>query len=159
MDGEVPDTDAVLARVGFDADGSVLTRRQAEVLALRERGAPQAAIADRLGTSRANISKVESSARRNVQKARETVAFAEALQAPVHVEIEPGTALYDVPDALYAAADDADVKVPLSAPEVMKRVSDVGEGAVTDREVHARLLVTVTADDELRVRVGPDEAP
>ena len=159
MDGEVPDADAVLARVGFDAAENVLTRRQAEVLALRERGASQAAIADRLGTSRANISKVESSARENVTKARETVAFAEALQAPVHVAIEPGTALYDVPDAVYAAADDAGVKVPLSAPEVMKRVSDVGEDAVTDREVHARLLVTVTADDDLRVRVGPDEAP
>ncbi|WP_232703103.1 Tfx family DNA-binding protein [Halobacterium wangiae] len=159
MDGEVPDADAVLARVGFDADESVLTRRQAEVLALRERGASQAAIADSLGTSRANISKVESSARENVRKARETVAFAEALGAPVHVEIEPGTDLYDVPDAVYAAADDADVKVPLSAPEVMKRVSDVDEDAVTDREVHSHLLVTVTANDELRVRVGPDEAP
>jgi transcriptional regulator len=51
------------------------------------------------------------------------------------------------------------VKVPLSAPEVMKRVSDVDEDAVTDREVHTRLLVTVTGDDELRVRVAPDEAP
>ncbi|AHG04885.1 RNA polymerase sigma70 [Halobacterium sp. DL1] len=159
MDGEVPDADAVLTRVGFDADESVLTRRQAEVLALRERGASQAAIADRLGTSRANISKVESSARENVRKARETVGFAEALDAPVHVEVEPGTDLYDVPDAVYAAADDADVKVPLSAPEVMKRVSDVSEDAVTDREVHRHLLVTVTANDELRVRVGPDEAP
>jgi len=126
--------------VGFDADESVLTRRQAEVLALRERGASQAAIADRLGTSRANISKVESSARENVRKARETVGFAEALDAPVHVEVEPGTDLYDVPDAVYAAADDADVKVPLSAPEVMKRVSDVSEDAVTDREVHRHLL-------------------
>jgi len=159
MDGEVPDADAVLTRVGFDADESVLTRRQAEVLALRERGAAQADIADRLGTSRANISKVESSARENVRKARETVGFAEALDAPVHVEVEPGTDLYDVPDAVYAAADDADVKVPLSAPEVMKRVSDVSEDAVTDREVHRHLLVTVTANDELRVRVGPDEAP
>ena len=157
MDGDVPDADAVLARSGFDAEESVLTHRQAEVLALRERGAAQAAIAERLGTSRANISKVEASARENVRKARETVAFAEALQAPVRVEIEPETDLYDVPDMVYAACDDANVKVSLSAPEVMKQVSDAGAGAVTGREVHAPLLVTVTSDGDLRVREGDDD--
>lgn len=154
MDGEVPDADAVLARAGFDAEESVLTRRQAEVLALRERGASQAAIADRLGTSRANISKVEASARENVRKARETVAFAAALQAPVRVDIDPGTDLYDVPDMVYEACDEADVKVSLSAPEVMKRVSDAGANAVSGREVHAPLLVTVTSDGHLQVREG-----
>jgi len=154
MDGEVPDADEVLASAGFDADESVLTRRQAEVLALRERGASQAAIADQLGTSRANISKVEASARENVAKARETVAFAEALQAPVRVEIESGADLYDVPDEVYAACDDANVKVSLSAPEVMKRVSDAAGSAVRGRGVHAPLLVSVTSDGDLQVREG-----
>lgn len=158
---DVPDADGLLARLGFDESASVLTRRQAEVLALRERGASQAAIADQLGTSRANISKVEASARENVRKARETVAFAEALAAPVHVEVPAGTDLYDVPDAVYEAADDANVKLGLSAPEVMTQVSEVDGGeigeAVRDREVRERLLVTVTADGELRVRVAPDE--
>lgn len=158
MDGDVTDPDAVLARAGFDADEGVLTRRQAEVLALRERGASQAAIADRLGTSRANISKVEASARDNVRKARETVAFAEALQAPVRVEIDPGTDLYDVPDMVYAACDDANVKVSLSAPEVMKQVSEAGASAVAGREVHAPLLVTVTSDGDLQVREGANDA-
>jgi Tfx family DNA-binding protein len=157
MDDELPDADAVLARAGFDADESVLTRRQAEVLALRERGASQAAIADRLGTSRANISKVEASARDNVEKARETVAFASALQAPVRVDIDPGTDLYDVPDMVYAACDEADVKVSLSAPEVMKQVSDAGANAVSGREVHAPLLVTVTSGGDLQVREGDGE--
>ncbi|MFB6069258.1 MAG: Tfx family DNA-binding protein [Halobacterium sp.] len=159
MDSEVPDADALLDRVGFDADESVLTRRQAEVLALRERDVPQAAIADSLGTSRANISKVEASARANVRKARETVAFADALAAPVHVSLEPGTDLYDVPDRVYDAADAANVDVSLSAPAVMQRVSEVGEDAVVDREVRTRLLVTVAADGDLRVRVAPGEAP
>lgn len=157
MDGDVPDADAVLARAGFDADEGVLTRRQAEVLAMRERGASQAAIADRLGTSRANISKVEASARDNVRKARETVAFAEALQAPVRVEIDPGTDLYDVPDMVYEACDDANVKVSLSAPEVMKRVSDAGGDAISGRAVYQPLLVTVTRDGHLQVRRGDDE--
>ncbi|MFB6095262.1 MAG: Tfx family DNA-binding protein [Halodesulfurarchaeum sp.] len=155
MSEEVPDVDAILSRAGFDAAESVLTRRQAEVLALRERGISQAAIAEELGTSRANVSKVESSARKNVSKARETVAFAETLQAPVQIEVEPGTDLYEVPDLVYAACDEAGVKVPYSAPEVMKLVSEDAGEAIAGREVRTAILVGVTSDGTMRVRVQP----
>lgn len=156
MSEEVPDVEAILSRAGFDPDESVLTRRQAEVLALRERGIPQAAIADELGTSRANVSKVEASARDNVSKARETVAFAETLQAPVQVEIDTGTDLYEVPDRVYDGCDQAGVKVPYSAPEVMKLVSDAAGEAVAGREVRRSLLIGVTSDGTMRVRVRPE---
>jgi Tfx family DNA-binding protein len=154
---EVPDVDAILDRAGFDASESVLTRRQAEVLALRERGIPQADIAEVLGTSRANVSKVEASARDNVSKARETVAFAETLQAPVQVTIEPGTDLYEVPDLVYEGCDDAGVKVPYSAPEVMKMVSDAAGDAIAGREVRQHVLVGITSDGTMRVRLEPEE--
>ena len=150
--GQDWDIEGLLAEIGFDAGASVLTRRQAEVLALRERGAPQAEIADLLGTSRANVSNVESSARDNVAKARETVAFAQALQAPVQIAIEAGTDLYDVPSLVYDACDDADVKVNHAAPELMKVISDEAGSAVGGREVKADLLVGVTTEGEVTVR-------
>ncbi|ELZ31940.1 transcriptional regulator [Halorubrum distributum JCM 9100] len=146
------DADSILERAGFDADESVLTRRQAEVLALRERGLRQSDIADRLGTSRANVSSVESSARDNVERARETVAFAEALSAPVRVEIEAGTDLYDAPKQVYDACDEAGVKVNQTAPELMKTIGDRAGDAVRGREVRNRLFVTVAADGQIRVR-------
>ncbi|OYR44852.1 Tfx family DNA-binding protein, partial [Halorubrum sp. Ea8] len=123
---DVEDVDAaeLLERAGFDADESVLTDRQAEVLALRERGLRQSDIADRLGTSRANVSSVEASARDNVERARETVAFAEALAAPVRVEIDAGTDLYDAPKRVYDACDEAGVKVNQTAPDLMKTIGD-----------------------------------
>jgi Tfx family DNA-binding protein len=155
---DVPDVDALLARVGFDEEANALTRRQAVVLARRARGAAQSDIAERLGTSRANISKVESSARENVSKARETVAFSEALLAPVQVEIEPTTDLYDVPDMVYDACDEANVKVSLSAPEVLKTVSDDAADGVTNQTVEVPLLVTVSGDGDLRVRVTDEQA-
>lgn len=148
------DVDDLLDRAGFDADSSVLTRRQAEVLALRERGQRQADIAERLGTSRANVSSVERSARENVEKSRETVAFAEALSAPVRVEVAAGTDLYDVPGLVYDACDDADVKVNRTAPDLMRVVSDASGDAVHGREVRIELLVSVTPDGDVRVRVG-----
>ncbi len=146
------DVDDVLRRSGFDAETSVLTRRQAEVLALREHGTPQADIADRLGTSRANVSSIESSARENVSKARETVAFAEALRAPVRVEVEPNTDLYDVPSWVYEACDEAGVKVNHAAPELMKRISDEAGAAIEGREVREPLLIGVTHEGEVTVR-------
>lgn len=152
MASELPDADEFLDRVGFDEADSVLTRRQAEVLALRERDVPQAAIAEHLGTSRANVSSIEASARRNVAKARETVAFAEALEAPVQVSIQSGTDLFDVPGQVYDACDEAEVKVGYTAPELMKLVGDEAEDAVDDREVREPLLVGVTHEGDVRVR-------
>ncbi|MFB6130716.1 MAG: Tfx family DNA-binding protein, partial [Salinigranum sp.] len=139
-------------RVGFDPEMSVLTRRQAEVLALRERGVRQATIAERLGTSRANVSSVEASARSNVEKARETVAFAEALTAPVRVEVEAGYDLYEVPKLVYDACDAAGVKVNHTAPDLMKIVSEEAESAVRGREVREPILIGVTSSGSVRVR-------
>jgi Tfx family DNA-binding protein len=146
------DADALLEGVGFDAESSILTRRQAEVLALREHGAAQADIAARLGTSRANVSSVEASARANIEKARETVAFAETLRAPVRIPIERGTDLYDVPSLVYDACDEAGVKVNHTAPELMKIVGDGAGDAVAGREVKAPLHVGVTSEGAVRVR-------
>ncbi|WP_435155817.1 Tfx family DNA-binding protein [Haladaptatus sp. DFWS20] len=147
-----PDVDNILRRAGFSAETSVLTERQAEVLALRERGVAQADIADRLGTSRANVSSVEASARENVSKARETIAFAEALRAPVRIEVEPSTDLYDVPSRVYDACDNAGVKVNHAAPELMKRISDEAGDAIEGRAVRTSLFIGVTQDGEVTVR-------
>ncbi|WP_135534890.1 Tfx family DNA-binding protein [Halostella pelagica] len=144
--------DELLDRVGFDPTESALTRRQAEVLALRQRGASQSAIAELLGTSRANVSSVEASARTNVEKARETVAFAEALKAPVQVEVETETDLYDVPQRVYDACDEAGVKVSHTAPDLMKIVSDEAGDAISGRKVSEALLIGVSNDGSVRVR-------
>lgn len=146
------DVDELLDSVGFDPERSVLTRRQAEVLTLRERGTRQADIAALLGTSRANVSSVEASARENVAKARETVAFAEALAAPVRVEVEAGADLYDVPQRVYDACDAAGVKVNHTAPDLMKLVSDEAGDAVQGRKVVVPILVGVTSAGSVRVR-------
>ncbi|MFC5277157.1 Tfx family DNA-binding protein [Halorubrum rubrum] len=151
-DADDVDAAELLARAGFDADASVLTERQAEVLALRERGLRQSDIADRFGTSRANVSSVEASARDNVERAKETVAFAEALCAPVRVEIPAGTDLYDAPQRVYDACDEAGVKVSQTAPDLMKTIGERAGDAVYGREVRERLLVTVDADGRIRVR-------
>lgn len=155
MSGDnLPDVDALLDELGFDAETGVLTRRQAEVLALRERGVQQRAIANYLGTSRANVSSVEASARENVEKARETVAFADALSAPVRLTVEAGTDLYDVPNRVFSTCDNAGVKVNRTAPELMKLVSDAAGDAVQGREVRRDIVVGVTTEGRVQVRTA-----
>lgn len=148
------DIDELLDRVGFAAEYSVLTRRQAEVLALRERGLAQADIASRLGTSRANVSSIEASARTNVRKAHETVSFVETLRAPVRLTVPSGTDLYDVPELVYTACDDAGVKVDQPAPELMKQISDEAGSAIDGREIDKDLLLEITRNGDVRVRDG-----
>lgn len=148
----IDDVAELLDEIGFDPETSVLTQRQAQVLALRERGVSQADIADALGTSRANVSSVESSARENLTKARETVAFEEALRAPVRVRVPAGTDLYDVPQLVYEACDEKGVKVDHTAPDLMKVVSDAAGSAVSGREISTPLTVGVTSDGMVRVR-------
>ncbi|WP_121741661.1 Tfx family DNA-binding protein [Natronorubrum halophilum] len=148
----IDEVEELLAEIGFEPETSVLTYRQAQVLTLRERGVSQADIAESLGTSRANVSSVESSARENLEKARETVAFAEALRAPVRVRVPAGTDLYDVPQLVYEACDEKGVKVDHTAPDLMKVVSDAAGRAVSGREVAMPLIVGVTSDGMVRVR-------
>jgi Tfx family DNA-binding protein len=146
------EADDILSQTSFDPASSVLTRRQATVLALRERGLKQRAIADRLDSSRANVSGIEASARANVERARETVAFADALEAPVRIVIPAETDLYDVPRRIYDACDEASVKVSYTAPELMNAVSDRAGEAVRGREVRKELFVGVTREGEVQVR-------
>ncbi|EMA44418.1 transcriptional regulator [Halococcus morrhuae DSM 1307] len=146
------EADDVLSRIGFDPATSVLTRRQTTVLALRERGLKQRTIAECLDTSRANVAGIESSARENVARARETVAFVDALEAPVRVPVAAETDLYDVPQQIYDACDEAGVKVNYTAPELLNAIGERAGGAVRGREIREPLLVSVTREGEVRVR-------
>ena len=147
-----PRPDILLERAGFDPAKSILTRRQAEVLVLREQGVPQRDIAARFGTSRANISSIESTARANVKKARETVAFAEAIGSPVGIAIEPGMDIIDIPERVYAACDDAGTKVAASAPELLKQVTNQADEAIADGVVQAPFYIAVAADGTVSIR-------
>jgi len=146
------DAEGFLDDVGFDEDSALLTRRQAKVLVMRERGFKQAAIAEKLGTSRANVSGIEASGRENIAQAKETVAFAKLLSAPVRVEVPADTDLYNLPDLVFDACDEADLKVAYTAPDLMKLISDAADDAIEGREVKCDLVVSVTTDGEIQVR-------
>jgi Tfx family DNA-binding protein len=151
--GEAGDeVEKLLARAGYDEDETLLTRRQAEVLVMREQGHTQAEIAQRIETTRENVTGIEARARENVDKARETVRFVERLSAPVQVEISTDTDLYDVPELVYEACDEKGIKIPQNGPELMKIISDGAGAAVDGRQIRTPLLVSVTSNGAVQIR-------
>lgn len=151
---EGPDVDTLLDGIGFNEDDSVLTRRQAEVLALRERDIPQRVIAKTLGTSRANVSSIEASARRNIEKARETVAIADALAAPVRVPVEPGTDLFEIPEAVYAACDDIGTKVTHTSASLIRQIREETPEAIAEHTVTELIIIGVGRDGTITVQLA-----
>lgn len=143
--------DRTLDEMQFDDATSHLTARQATVLVLREHGIEQASIADHLGCSRANVSSIESSARKNIDRSRQTIRFVELLSAPVRIELPTGLDLYEVPDIIYSTCDEHDVKVSHGAPELIRLVRDTGGEAVLDGTIVDDLVIHVASDGSVRV--------
>lgn len=127
-------------------EDTFLTERQIEVLSLRLDGLTQSAIADRLGTSVANVSSVESAARRNIDRARRTVDLARLLRCIIEVDVAEGDDLRDVLDRVYAAGDDAGVTVEYTEPELSGYLLD----ALGDR-IHGRRFTSAAT-----IGIAPD---
>ncbi|PSP28931.1 RNA polymerase subunit sigma-70 [Halobacteriales archaeon QH_2_65_14] len=151
-DEDVENVTEVLSELGFDEESMVITRRQAEVLVMRDRGLTQATIADKLDTTRENVTGIEHRARENIEKARETVEFAEVIEAPVRIEAPAGTDMYEIPELVFDACDEAGIKVAHNAPELMKLISDGAGSAIEGRQVRTALSIHVTSEGVVQVR-------
>lgn len=150
-DAALPGVDLVAEELDVDEASMFLTRRQATVLAMRERGLDQGAIASELSCSRANVSNIERSARENIEKARATLSFAEVLTAPVRVELPAGLPLHEAPERIYAACDEVDLKVNHGAPELMRTLTASASDADQRGRLTEDLVVSVTSAGEVHV--------
>jgi len=150
-DSEVVDVDKILNNTGFNAEKNLLTRRQAEVLALRQKGLRQLDIANLLGTSRANISNIERSAQENIEKATKAIDFSTVLTAPMRVTIPANTDLYKVPKMVYDAADDAGIEVNYTEPNLLAIISDRASTVVKRRTVKNKIVVSITEEGTISV--------
>lgn len=154
MDDSDRSVENLLDDIGFDPEQNVLTRRQAEVLALRQQNLSQEEIASVLGTTRANISSIESSARRNVSRARETVAIAQALEAPIQIRIDEGTDLFDIPEIVFTACDDAEKKVAYTSAELIQQIRDAARDSIEADVIKTPLMIGVDAEGSVTIRTA-----
>ena len=132
-----------------DHGATFLTERQTQVLSRRHAGLTQREIAEELGTSVPNISAVERAARDNVERARRTVELAGRLEAAVRFVQPQGTHLRELVEAVYAAGDEAGVKLPVADPELAAYLRVALRDRFEGRRLVEPVEVGVTPDGDV----------
>jgi hypothetical protein len=90
--------------------GMFLTEKQLKILELRGKGLTQEEVAERLGTSRENVTITEKRAKENLEKARRTLQAYEMLD-PVRMIVEKGADIFDIPYKIFREADKHGIRV------------------------------------------------
>jgi len=109
-------------RLEMDAEGSsysFLTKRQLEVLQMRHQGLSQQDVADRLGTTRSNISILEKRAHQNIARAQRTVQQWMMIRAPISLFVKGGTDVFDIPRMIFAAADEMGIRLHVTSMDIL----------------------------------------
>ena len=129
----------------------LLTEDQLKVLGLRLDGLKQEEIAERLGTTRQNVSLIERRARGNVEKAEATLRAYKRLRTMATVELAPRTHLVDVPRMLVDAADGAGVKISVDFALVYKGLREEAGDHISGTRVVRPILLHVLRDGKIDV--------
>ncbi len=126
-----------------DEKNLFLTDKQIEILRLKKKGMSQADIARSMKTTRGNICIIENTALKNIEKAKNTIKFYRALEAPIWMTVPAGSDLYDIPEKLFKAADKKRIKIAIDSAMVIVKVKTEAQ-----EKVHGRLTV-----DEIDISV------
>lgn len=138
-----------MSDVPVDPSGTVLTERQAQVLAMRGVGRTQAEVAETLGTSVANVSGIERAARENIEAARRTLELVRVLEARTRITAAAGTDLRHLVDRIFEAADDMELRVRHTDPELTALLHDRLGDRLDGRRLTATVEVGLTADGSI----------
>ncbi|MGA9140596.1 MAG: Tfx family DNA-binding protein [Methanocella sp.] len=126
-----------------DEKDTLLTPKQIEILKMKRKGLSQADIARTLKTTRGNISTIESTAMKNIEKAQKTLKFYHAIDAPIWMTVPSGTDLYDIPPRVFKEADRKKIKIAVDSATIIVKLK-----TVSPEKIHRRVTV-----DEIEVSV------
>ncbi|MCX6681316.1 MAG: Tfx family DNA-binding protein [Methanothrix sp.] len=101
---------------------SFLTERQMQVLRLRLQDFSQQEVAKMMGTTRANISKLEQRAHQNIIASRRTIHDWMKVQAPIISQIPAGTDVLRMPDMIFREADLVGIHLPANSLDLIVRL-------------------------------------
>ena len=102
-----------------ESPDSFLTDRQLEVLRLRQQGCSQQDVAEKLGTTRSNISILEKRAHQNIARAERTLQQWMMIRAPITCRAKAGTDVFDLPRMIFAAADEKGMRLPVTSLDIV----------------------------------------
>ena len=139
----------------LEGHDSLLTDRQLEVLKLRQQGLSQAAVAERFGTTRSNISILEKRAYDNVERAKRTLQQWMMIQAPISLTVREGTDVFDLPKMIFEAADKKSLQLPATSLDIIVQLRRKAPQLFRRRAVMKDVEIFVTEEGEILIHDGP----
>ena len=130
---------------------SFLTKRQIEVLQMRLSGLPQQEIADKLGTTRSNISILEKRAYQNIARAERTIEQWMMLRAPISIQAKVGTDVFELPREIFAVADEKHIRLPITSLDIVVQLRRKAPRLFRKRALSRDARIFVTEDGEVLV--------
>ncbi len=129
-----------------------ITPRQMEILILRKKGYSQTKIAEKLGTSRANISATEKSALKNIEKSKNTIEAVKMMEAPIWLTFEADENLDKVVGRVYKEAGKKDIWIAHDGPSLSNLIHDQAGDKIRGRRILSKLEITITEKGEVLVK-------
>lgn len=133
------------------SEGSFLTRRQQQVLKLRALGLSQEEVAAQLGTTRSNVSILESRAHRKIDRAARTIEQWRMIQAPIKVSVPKGTDLFNIPAIIFSEADSKGFKLPVTSVDIIVQLRTKAPEVVQRRALDRDIEICVMQTGELLI--------
>lgn len=135
---------------------TILTERQVEVLELRREGHTQQEVAEKLGTTDANVSAIERAGKENIEKARRTLELIQTISSPVRIQIEQGTSFEAMVDHIYAKADETGTKLAYCRPELHSHLFGMLQDQAEQNDIVRAVEVGITREGDVKVFVDED---
>jgi HTH-type transcriptional regulator, fmd operon transcriptional regulator len=132
---------------------SFLTERQIEVLKMRLCGLSQQEVADKLGTTRSNISILETRAHLNIARAERTMQQWIMMRAPISLKARAGTDVFDLPKMIFAAADEKEMLLPITSLDIIVQLRRKAPRLFKKRALEKDARIFVTKEGEVLVEV------
>jgi Tfx family DNA-binding protein len=129
--------------------GSFLTRRQLEVLKLREQDRSQQEVAEILGTTRSNVSILEKRAHNNIARAERTLQQWMMIRAPVSLRIKEGTDVFALPAMIFQEADRSSIQLPVTSLDIIVQLRRKAPHLFRKRFVSQDVELYVTAEGDV----------
>ncbi len=134
-----------------DEKNLFLTDKQVEILRMKKKGMSQADIARTMKTTRGNICIIENTALKNIEKAKNTIKFYRAMEAPIWLTIPGGTDLYDIPQLVFNAADKKRIKISVDSAMVIVKLKTEAADRIHGRLTNDDIDISVDTHGNLTI--------
>ena len=134
------------------SEREILTSRQKEILKLRSMHKTQKEIAQILGTSRQNVSILETRAIRNLKAAEEAVTLASKAGIARVIELENGVHILTAARMVIEEADRAEIRLKSSAIDIVSLIRTASGRSVRNGIVQLDMRVIIFPDGSLLAR-------